>query len=163
MKHVPISHADCEARIVVLAGVDVGAPIETIWDYAAERGIAPRSVERAVRALALEERNGSYALPANVTLFNKVRLLRERSRLIPHFMRGLGSMSNVVLHPSYYPRLNAAIDNVVSGIRRADLEKWLAPLGETEWNNVIVEAVKTELVQPSTGVATVLKLLRRAA
>jgi hypothetical protein len=88
MKHVPISHADCEARIVVLAGVDVGAPIETIWDYAAERGIAPRSVERAVRALALEERNGSYALPANVTLFNKVRLLRERSRLIPHLCGG---------------------------------------------------------------------------
>jgi hypothetical protein len=52
---------------------------------------------------------------------------------------------------------------VVSGIRRADLEGWLAKLGETEWNNLIVEAVKTELIQPRSGVATVLKLLRRAA
>jgi hypothetical protein len=72
-------------------------------------------------------------------------------------------MGNVILHPKYYPRLNAAIDNVISGIRRADLEKWLARLGETEWNNVIGEAVKTELMQPRSGVATVLKMLRRAA
>ena len=72
-------------------------------------------------------------------------------------------MSKVVLHPKYYPRLNTAIESVVSGIRRANLEEWLARLGETEWNNVIVEAVKTELMQPSMGVATVMKLLKRAA
>jgi hypothetical protein len=72
-------------------------------------------------------------------------------------------MSNVVLHPSHYSRLNAAIDNVVSGIRRADLEKWLAHLGETEWNNVIVDAVKAGLIQPMSGVASVLKSLRRVA
>jgi hypothetical protein len=72
-------------------------------------------------------------------------------------------MGNVVLHPEYYRRLNAAIDSVVSGIRRTALEKWLAKLGETEWNNLIVEAVKTELIQPRSGVTTILKILRRAA
>jgi hypothetical protein len=72
-------------------------------------------------------------------------------------------MGNVVLHPQYYSRLDSAIDSVVSGIRRADLKKWLAKLGETEWNDLIVEAVKTELIQPGSGMATVLKLLRRAA
>ena len=74
-----------------------------------------------------------------------------------------GHMGKVVLHPKYYLRLSAAIDSVVEGIKRADLEKWLAKLGEDEWNHVIVEAVKTELAQPSTGVPTVLKMLRRVA
>jgi hypothetical protein len=72
-------------------------------------------------------------------------------------------MHNRILHPSYHSRVNSAVDHVVESIRRAKLEERLARLGESEWNELIVEAVRTELAQPWSGVATVLKMLRRVA
>ena len=72
-------------------------------------------------------------------------------------------MSNVHLHPRHSPRFYSAVDNVVLGIRDAKLESELGKLGEGEWNQIIVDAVVTELRAPNTGLRTVLKRLRGRA
>ena len=68
-------------------------------------------------------------------------------------------MNNVYLHPRHCPRFCSAVDRVVLGIRDASLESELCKLGESEWNQIIVEAVVTELRAPNTGLRTVVKRL----
>ena len=70
-------------------------------------------------------------------------------------------MSKVYLHPRHCGRFQAAVDNVVLGIRDANLVSELGKLGEAEWNQVIVDAVVTELRAPSTGLRAVVNRLRR--
>ena len=72
-------------------------------------------------------------------------------------------MSKVYLHPRHYPRFYSAVDNVVCGIRDASLESELGKLGENDWNQIIVDAVVTELRAPRTGLYTVLNRLRQRA
>ena len=66
-------------------------------------------------------------------------------------------MSNICLHPRHCRRFYSAVDNVVQGIRGANLESELSRLGENEWNQTIVDAVVTELRAPSTGLTAVVK------
>ena len=68
-------------------------------------------------------------------------------------------MSNVYLHPRYCGRFYSAVDNVVHGIRDANLEGELGQLGESEWDQIIVDAVVTELRAPRTGLRAVVKRL----
>ena len=72
-------------------------------------------------------------------------------------------MSNIYLHPRHCRRFYSAVDNVVQGIRGANLESELSRLGENEWKQTIVDAVVTELRAPSTGLTAVVKRLRRPA
>jgi hypothetical protein len=69
-------------------------------------------------------------------------------------------MSNVILHPRFYPRLTSAVDNVIASIRRSGIEERLAELG-SEWNDLIVSTVAQELREPCSGLGTMLKQLRR--
>ena len=72
-------------------------------------------------------------------------------------------MSNVILHPSYHSRVNSAIDSVVTSIRRTNLKSRLACLADGDFIDVIQDAVRGELIQPSSGFGIVLKRLRAAA
>ena len=72
-------------------------------------------------------------------------------------------MSNVFWHPRCHPRVDAAIDTVISGIRLSNLEEPLAGLGDTAWNELIVEAVSVELRQPASGLRIMLQRLRKVA
>jgi hypothetical protein len=70
-------------------------------------------------------------------------------------------MSKVYLHPRHCSRFQSAVDNVVLGIRDADLEDELGRLGQNEWNQTIVDAVVAELRTPNTGLRAVVSRLRR--
>jgi hypothetical protein len=82
-RHTPISHSDYAARVLMMAAVDSGAPVEMVWQRAVEIDVAPKALIRAQGALAIVERDGRFVLPDNVILFNAHRLLRQRANLVP--------------------------------------------------------------------------------
>lgn len=72
-------------------------------------------------------------------------------------------MSNVVVYPSSEAIIYGAIDNVYSSIRRANIDDRIAKLGDSEWGDLMMEAVVRELREPFSGLGAILTILRRAA
>jgi hypothetical protein len=71
-------------------------------------------------------------------------------------------MSNVICHPASSIRVDLAIDSIFSSIRHAQLEQRIARLSESDWSDLIADAVVSELRAPSSGFDVVLRMLRRA-